>query len=232
MRVLKAVVCLALTTLITVFSAAAGTKAFADGAAGSAPQTAKSYAYVDLGKEVYFYSEKKTDCALFIIPQTYCVEILGKDGDWYYVKYAEDTGVYRAVYGYCRLDEVVPVDEPLENLYLNMTVPVVYRSNQSVGFLPALGDLEFTAAYYGAYSVGKTSCSYVLCGECFGYIAGSVQDYPLNELPSKSASGTEKKDSSGATLITAIAITVVAAGAILILYFTGKKPPKETSEES
>lgn len=227
MRVLKAFLCLALTILITAFSAAAGVIAVAAGEGENAPQAAKSYAYVDLGKEVYFFSEKKTDSALFIIPQTYCVEILGKDNGWYYVKYAEDNGVYRALYGYCKSDEVVPIDEPLENLYLHTTVTVVYHTDGAVGLLPALGDLEFTAAYYGAYSVGKTSCSYVLCGEYFGYIAGSIEDYPLNELPSKSTDGPVSTGGKGATLITAIVITVVAAAAILILYFTGKKTPKD-----
>jgi len=217
MRVLKAAVLLALTTFIILFPSGGG--AYAD-----APQTVKTYAYVDLGSEVYFCNAKNEESALFIIPQTYCVQILGREDDWYYVKYAEDNGIYRAVYGYCPTSDLVLTDEPLENLYLHYTITVIYRSDSATSLLPGLKDIEITAAYYGAYTVGKTTCSYVLCNDNFGYIPDTVDDYPLNKLPDSQTIAPAPEPQSNNTLITALAITGIAAAAIVILYFTGRKP--------
>ncbi len=222
MKVLKWAVCLVIITLysITPFNVAS---ASADGG-----QSAKTYAYVDVGCEVYMFSEKNDTSALFAIPQTYCVEILrGEDDGWYYVKYAEDEGIYRAVYGYCRQDEVIIAESPIKNLYLNMPVTVIFTTDSANSLLPPLGTLEVNAAYYGAYTIGVTACSYVFCNEGFGYIPKVIDNYPLNELPSKPTIAPVGSKNSNATLITALVITGVAAAAIAILYFTGKKAPKD-----
>lgn len=214
MKVFKAVLCIALALAVYIFPTVANVAAHAE---------SPSYAYVDLGKEVYFFAQKNEDSALFIIPQTYCVEILGREGVWYRVKYAEDNGIYRALYGYCLASDVTATDKPLENLYLHTTVTVVYKPDGAAGTLPAPGNIEIQAAYYGAYTIGKTDCSYVLCGENFGYIAGSVENYPLNTLPVVDTVAPAEQNSSDVTLITAIVISVVAVGAIAVLYFSGKR---------
>lgn len=219
MKVLKWGMCLAITTLLLLFP-------FGKSAVASAEEKARIYAYVDLGSEVYFFSEKSDKSALFMIPQTYCVEILGKEDDWYYVKYAEDEGAYRAVYGYCRQSEVIIAEQPLENLYLNMTVAVVYTTDEANALLPGLENLQISAAYYGAYTIGVTACSYVYCNDGFGYIPKVVESYPLNELPAKPTIAPAEENGSNATLITALVITGVAASAIAVLYFTGKKNPR------
>lgn len=217
MKVFKAALCLALTTFI--FFAPAARVAFADVA-----ESKKTYAYADIGTSVYFFSEKNLSSALFIIPQTYCVEVLGKEDGWLHVKYAEDNGVYRAVTGYCRADELITIDKPLKNLYLYRTVTVVYRAEAPSGFLPALSDVEMTAAYYGEYNMGNSTYSYVLCGESFGYIDWQIGEYAFNTLPDEPTVAPVENGGANAKLIVTLVITGVAAAAIAALYFTSKKP--------
>lgn len=231
MKVFKAALCLALTAFIFLFPTlgfyGAGTLASAE----AAEENHARYAYVDMETQAYFCTEKNGDSALFLIPQTYCVEILGEEGDWYKVTYAEDSGVYKALKGYCLKSDVVPCESPLENLYLNLTVKVVYRTDEVTSLLPGLGSIEFEAAFYGAYEIGKSNCSYVLCNGYFGYIPRSIEDYPLNPLPSKPTLTPPQDGGGKAVLIAAISVIAVAAAAILILYFTGKKAPDVTSKE-
>lgn len=215
MKVFKTTACL-LCTILIFFSRFAAFPAEA--------QTAR-YAYADLGSEVYICSEKNEDSALFIVPQTYCVEILGDDGTWYYVKYAEDNDVYRAVYGYCLKGGLVLTETPLENLYLNVTLKVIFRNDQPSGYLPPL-EMELTAAYYGEYNLGKTKLSYVYCGEKFGYVTERVENYPLNDLPQPTVGPIDDKpDDGNAMLIAALTITLAAAAAIAVLYFSGRHKP-------
>ena len=186
-----------------------------------------TYAYADIGSSCWFFTEKNEKSALFMIPQTYCVQILRDEGDWYKVQYAEDAGIYKARQGYCLKDDLILLEKPLENLYLHMPVKIIYHTDSSTNLLPSLGDIEITAAYYGAYSFGKTACSYVLCNGNFGYITGAIEDYPLNELPDRPTIAPVNNKRSNTTLITALVITAVAAVAIIILYFASKKPPKD-----
>ncbi|MDE6504914.1 MAG: hypothetical protein K2L42_03500 [Clostridia bacterium] len=215
MNVFKAVLTAALITLISV------------SAAFAAPASAESarYAYAGLNSTVYICSEKSAESALFIIPQTYCVEILSEEDGWYRVKYAEDNGAYRAVYGYCRKSGLVTVKEPLENLYLDLSLKVVYKAESTGNLFPPL-EIELTAAYYGAYALGDSVLSYVYCGEKFGYITQTVESYPLNELPEPTvAEVPETPDGNSAMLITAIVITLIAAIAIIVIYISSKKKP-------
>jgi len=223
MKVIKALICFVITACVLLFPATGALTASAE----NEDISVKTYACVDVGGSCWFFTEKNENSALFMIPQTYCVQILGEDGKWYEVQYAEDAGIYQALHGYCLKEELILLEKPLENLYLHMPVTVIYRTDSSTGLLPSLGDIEFTAAYYGAYSFGKTACSYVLCNGNFGYITGVIEDYPLNELPNRPTIAPAENKGSNTTLITAIAITAVAAAAIVILYFTGKKAPKD-----
>lgn len=219
MKVFKAILAFALFTLIWLSPAAVTAKG-----------DAARYAYADIGSKAYFCSEKNEDTALFAIPETYCVQILSEEGSWYYVKYAEDNGVYRAVYGYCLKSDLVTCSAPLENEYLHITLKVVYRAESGNSLFPPL-EVEMTAAYYGEYTLGKTSLSYVYCGEKFGYIPERVENYPLNDLPQPTISDnvTEPKNDN-ALLITAIVITAAAAAAIAIIYFTSSRKKPDGSQ--
>lgn len=216
MKVCKTALCLILTILIFI-SAAPKLKSYAESA---------RYAYVNADSTVYLCSEKREDSALFAIPQTYCVEILNEDGDWFYAKYAEENELYRAVYGYCLKENMTKINEPLENLYLHTTLQVTYRTDQGSNLLPPL-EIKLTAAYYGSYTLGNTSLSYVYCGEKFGYVSERVINYPLNELPQPVISEQDPTPSGedNAMLICALVITFAAAAAIVVLYFSGRRKP-------
>ena len=222
MKVFKWVICLVLTTLIFIFTCFS--TAFADEA--NPPAAVKKYAYADLGSSTYLCEKPDENTAKFIIPQTYCVEILGEDKNWYRVKYAEDNGLYRAVEGFCLKDDLILCDQPLENLYLHKTIEIKYTTDKPSSLLPGLEDIVITAAFYGSYEIGKTGCSYVYCNDKFGYISGVITDYPLNTLPERPTMAPASKGSTNAALIAAIVVTVAAAAAICVLYFTGKRPPK------
>lgn len=186
---------------------------------------AETYKYaVASSREAYFCSAKDLTCALFAVPYTYCVEVLSSDGEWYYARYAEDNGIYRAVYGYCLISMFTATDEPPENLYLNMSVAVTYTAD-SASTLPVLGDLTVSAAFYGTFYSGAAAYSYVLYNDSFGYINGANDDYPLNELPEESSEQTEITDEStdgGSKLITVLVLAGLAVAALVILYLTGR----------
>lgn len=218
MKPLKSLLCCLLTAFI--FTAAFQlTKSNPVASAATA-----RYARAD-AKDVYFCERKDLNYALFTIPYTYCVEILSVDGDWYYVKYADDAALYKALYGYCLSANLTPVEEPPENIYLNMPVTVTFRTDTPVGSLPVLNELNVTAAFYGTYYSGATAYSYVLYDGKFGYIYGANDNYPLNEIPEPEPppEQTTGGKSSNTKLITVLALTGLAAVALIILYFTGRK---------
>lgn len=224
MNVFKAALLLAAVFFNLIF--------FAPEQAYASSSSEYKYAYVDIDSKVYFCKRKNFDDALFEIPNTYCLEILGEEDGWLKVKYAEDDGVYQAVYGYCKSEGLILSNQEPEVKYLKKTVTVTYRTDDVGNMLDGLEPIEFEAAYYGALTAGSRLCSYVYCNGYFGYIAGAIEDYPLNTLPSTStfspSDDGQTQGASGATLITAVAITAIAVVAITVLYFSSKKPPKSS----
>lgn len=218
MKLFKAIVCCLLTALIL-------TSSFHLAAGETRVQAATArYARAD-AKDIYFCERKDLNYALFTIPYTYCVEILSVDGDWYYVKYADDAALYKALYGYCLSEHLTPIEQPPENIYLNLPVTVTYRTDTPSGSLPVLSELNVTAAFYGTYYAGATAYSYVLYDGKFGYIYGANDNYPLNEIPKPDPPAEQTSGGSGSNtkLITVLALTGVAAAALIILYLTGRK---------
>lgn len=184
------------------------------------------YAYVDEGVTAYFCEEPDVRKSIFAVPETYCVTVINEyNDDWYYVRYAEDDGVYVALYGYIKQSDVIITDQPLENTYLHMTVKIIY-SSENVDGMSSLPPIELTAAVYGSYSIGGTDCTYMYCNGSFGYYP-QTYDYPHNELPA-TQTFTESAEEYDAKAITAVVITVLAVFAIVILYLSGKhKRPNE-----
>jgi len=176
-------------------------------------------------REAYFFLEKDLTTSVFTVPYTYCVRILRDDGDWYYASYASNTGIYKELKGYCRKSDFVPVDGNPETTFLYKTVTVKYTSGDSSGSLPVLGEISVEAAFYGNYYSGATAYSYVYAQGSFGYIKGSIDDYPLNlpeEKPEEPSAG-EPEQSVNFGLITALVICALAALALIMLYYTSKK---------
>ncbi len=218
MKPLKAIVCCLLTALILTSAFH-----FTRGEIHARAETAK-YARAD-AKDIYFCESKDLNTARFTIPYTYCVQILSVEGEWYKVKYAEDYSLYKALYGYCLSKNLTPIDEPPENIYLNMPVTVTFRTDVPEGSLPVLNELNVTAAFYGTYYSGATAYSYVRYEGQFGYIYGANDDYPLNSIPTPTPPPEQNTptDSSTTKLITILAVTGVAVAALIILYVTGRK---------
>ena len=176
-------------------------------------------------REAYFFLEKDLTTSIFTVPYTYCVEILRDDGDWYYVSYASNTGVYKELKGYCRKQDFIPVEGKPDITYLYKTVTVIYKSGDETSSLPVLGEISVEAAFYGNFYSGATAYSYVYAQGSFGYIKGATDDYPLNlpaEKPDEPATDTPGQ-SVNFGLITALVICALAALALIMLYYTSKK---------
>lgn len=206
-----------LLSIIIALSAPLATPVYAAGA---------SYARAAV-RDAYFFSEKNLSSSLFAVPYTYCVEVLRDDGDWYYVRYANDTGLYKALYGYCRKQDFTTVEGTPQVTYLYKTVTVTYKTDGGTTSLPVLNEIAVEAAFYGTYYSGATAYSYVFCQGSFGYIAGANDDYPLNIEEGDDGKDEPKEDGEtkgvNAGLITAIIICALAAAAFVMLYFTTRK---------
>lgn len=182
-------------------------------------------------KTAYFFNEKNTSSSLFAVPYTYCIEILRDDGDWYYAKYANDAGIYKALYGYCRKQDFTPENGVPEVTYLYKTVTVNYKVDGGNVSLPVLSEISLEAAYYGTFYSGATVYSYVYCQGSFGYIEGANDDYPLNAPATTDGNGGEQNSGQGGKstevsvgLIAFIVIAVLFTAVIIVIYLTARKP--------
>lgn len=206
---------LILTIIVYIFTAPAALRVSAD---------TSGYARANV-RDAYFFTEKDLSTSIFTVPYTYCVEVLRDDGDWYYVSYASNTGIYKELKGYCRKQDFTLLESKPEVTYLYKTVTVTYKSDDGASTLPVLGEISVEAAFYGNFYSGATAYSYVYAQGSFGYIKGSTDDYPLNlpeEQPETPSDGTPKQ-SVNFGLITALVICALAALALIMLYYTSKK---------
>ncbi len=209
-------------------AAAAFAAAFIAFAAAVAPiaalaeDSAATYARAN-SREAYFYTDMDVSSAIFAVPYTYCVEVLEEYGGWYYVKYAEDYGLYRALYGYVKADDFSALSQAPETAYLYQTISVTFSQEAPANGLPALGDITVTAAFYGNYYSGAAGYSYVLYQSSFGYITGATEDYPLIESASSQGEEQPAATSAGAGSVTAwVILGVLAALALAIAALTGR----------
>ncbi|MGN0815089.1 MAG: hypothetical protein ACI4MH_07645 [Candidatus Coproplasma sp.] len=176
----------------------------------------------------YFFTQKDLSTSLFAVPYTYCVQVIREDGEWYYVKYAEDSGVYRAMYGYVLKKDFTPLYERPDVVYLYKPITITYRADEGASSLPVLGEITVEAAFYGTYYSGATAYSYVLCQGSFGYIQGANDDYPLNivEQPEPDDETEETSGGVNSALVTAIVLVALAAGALILLFVSTRKHDK------
>lgn len=184
-------------------------------------------------RTAYFFNEKNTSSCLFAVPYTYCIEVLREDSDWYYAKYANDAGIYKALYGYCRKQDFTVEEGVPETTYLYKTVVVNYSVNGGSPSLPVLGEISLDAAYYGTFYSGATVYSYVYCQGSFGYIEGANDDYPLNTPATDDGGDTQsgqngkEKGSVSFALIAFIVIALLFTAVIIVIYLATKKPRSE-----
>lgn len=176
-------------------------------------------------REAYLCRQPDERTALFCVPYTYFVEVLYQSDGWYKVRYAEDAGLYRAVEGFCKAENLTPTNITPRVTYLNKTVTVTYRADLPDSSLPVLGELNVTAAFYGAYTRGGAQYSYVLYDGSFGYIYGANDDFPLNEeVASQTEVKRDKEENNAPRIVAAVVITLIAAAALAVVFVTGRKP--------
>ncbi|MCD8308410.1 MAG: hypothetical protein LUD19_01050 [Clostridia bacterium] len=211
--------------VLCAIAAAVAALCFSLPTAYSAAAEGGSYTYTRAEvTDAYICSEADLTAALFAIPYTYSVRVISEEGIWYYVQYAEDSGVYRAVYGYVLKSRLTLLDTAPETVWLYYTLTVTY-SQSSQGYLPTLSDITAQAAFYGNYYSGASGYSYVLCQGSFGYIAGSTENYDLVQTES----GGEEEQQGGSTssangkVIAGVVLGVSAAAALVLVFLSGRK---------
>lgn len=178
-----------------------------------------------LTDDVYIYDSMERNSELFALPRTYCVQITQEYDGWYRVLYAADEGCYEQITGYCKKDNLMILEEPPENIYLNYPVDVVLSSGGAgVPSLPCLQS-TVTAAFYGNFHRADTSYICLRYNGGFGYVEGEITDYPQNEIPSAPAfsGGNPSNTDAGSSAAPAIVIAAVAVIAVITLIITGKK---------
>lgn len=188
-------------------------------------QSATTYAYACIrSADVYLY-EKESGGGLFILPYTYYVKILAEGVDYCYVQYQTDTAPYKAVYGYCKTEQLTFVDYTPKTPYLSYVVEATYRldgaDNAFVGD-SILSTVTVSYAYYGDYTVGASVYHYVTLNGKTGYLPKQTDiSYELNtEYEQRLPEAPPSQDVPAATE-TNIPVASVALFALLCLLAVG-----------
>lgn len=220
MKYFAAAAAAAVIFVCTAFTSAIFTTEYARAEAGARYARATT-------RECYFYSSPQNSAALFAVPYTYCVEITGEDGDWYAATYAEDTGDFRAVRGYVKKSQFLPLDGTPEVVWLNKTVSITFSQETPPGNLPVIDDITLSAAFYGTFYSGGAGYSYVLCEDSFGYITGAIEDYPIIEEQKPQEDQPQQSPApDGGAIVAFVAIALLVVLAAALLFLSGKKSKK------
>lgn len=188
----------------------------------------ESYACI-LSERTYLYADQSEESGLFLIPNTYYVKVLEQGAEYSYVEYAADSGLYRAVRGYCKSEALTPVDFTPARPFVNLTVSLTYRldgASSLVGGDLALITVE--AAYYGDYTVGSTQYCYVCANGKFGYVPRPEISYEPNEdyLPEAPPVSAENPDTPFSLYIL---IGALCLGLVLILLLSLRPAKKQSA---
>lgn len=191
------------------------------------PESGYGYARVTQ-EDVYLYSQPQAESGLFILPRTYFVKITGETGDYYRVEYLTGTSA-TPVRGYCRTDDVEPVDYIPETPFLLYDTEVTFTVGSAD--LPDGFFTEYTvpAAFYGTFYYGSSVYYYVNMNGEFGYVPASAcppLDYPENteHMPTETPE-TPQESGGNANVVNIIlicALSVAALGAVYFLFRPAK----------
>lgn len=191
------------------------------------PESGYGYARVTQ-EDVYLYSQPQAESGLFILPRTYFVKITGETGDYYRVEYLTGTSA-TPVRGYCRTDDMEPVDYIPETPFLLYDTEVTFTVGSAD--LPDGFFTEYTvpAAFYGTFYYGSSVYYYVNMNGEFGYVPASAcppLDYPENteHMPAETPE-TPQESGGNANVVNIIlicALSVAALGAVYFLFRPAK----------
>lgn len=187
------------------------------------------YGYARVTQEdVYLYSQPQAESGLFILPRSYFVKITGETGDYYRVEYLTGTSA-TPVRGYCRTDDVEPVDYIPETPFLLYDTEVTFTVGSAD--LPDGFFTEYTvpAAFYGTFYYGSSVYYYVNMNGEFGYVPASAcppLDYPENteHMPAETPETPQESggNANAVNIILICALSVAALGAVYFLFRPAK----------
>lgn len=191
------------------------------------------------GENTGFYSSKGSSL-LFILPQSYYVRVLAKGEEYSYVKYLDDYGGYKSVYGYCKTDELLFVDYVPLRPYLYHSFEAVYSlvGSDETSSDTGLSTITYTCRYYGYVNKDSSMLAYVYVNGSFGYIPLSLPvtyerntDYlssiapPEEEVPSgesqadkselPSAEQTSPGNSGTVIMIICLCLGIILVGGVI-----------------
>ncbi|MBQ5926580.1 MAG: hypothetical protein IIX01_01495 [Clostridia bacterium] len=197
-----------------------------------------SYAYVPT-ESVYFYSDSPDESkrkGVFLLPCTYYVRILSAEQNYYRVEYLSDGATTKKITGYCKKDEIIPVDYIPDLPYLYLTVNVTYRLEES-SKQDSFSTITIPCIYYGDYKDGTQTYCYVLRNGSFGYVPKPydlsfepnteyADRHQSTQTPSENSSAKEEKNSLTApqiVMLVLLCLLIPTVGAIIVR--PGKKQP-------
>lgn len=172
--------------------------------------------------DIYFCESKDLNSAKFVIPYMYCVQLLGEEGDWYSVRYAEETQYYRPLYGWCLKENLRALSSAPARAFLNMPVTVTIKVDLPSETLPALAE-TVTVAYYGEYYSGAVPLSCVLYKNEFFYVPQTFEYPPSDIVLEQPAPEPSGGGGANVKLICAVALSALAVGALTVLYFANRR---------
>ena len=179
------------------------------------PLAAEDIPYARVLKDnVCFYKSADERSALFYVPPTYYVKIIGESGDYFNVEYQYSNQYYTALFGYVKKSEVnIAKTMPSYPVYAGAVLRIVANSAEitekaedgSPAIASALKEQE--VSYYGRVynGVNKTYYYYVKFYNIFGYVksqscsAADIANHPdpLINLETQPSGGSTSGGNGG-----------------------------------
>lgn len=207
----------------------------------AASAAAERYAYIPDG-DVWFYAGETESSRVFLLPKTYYVKLLSEGEEYCRVEYLVDEAPYRKISGYCKTEDIIPVDYIPARPYLKKQITLSYSLDAgSDGLGGSFSSVEKTFVYYGHRYDGAKLYYYLLSDGVFDYIAAESElvfdlntDYTdyAQETMAESAGGIHGAQGGNAALIVVVCVACVAAVAVAVFVIRGKKqlPPDDQEE--
>lgn len=198
-------------------------------------ETGNRYACV-LSDSAYFYASDAENTELFLLPKSYFVKILHEGAKFTKVEYQTDGEQTKKLVGYCKTDQLTPVDFVPYAPYLTATFSVRYTVDGAPSNDPFLTPVTVDCTYYGKYTVGAKTYCYVLRGDEFTYVPYPDDfTYPSNlEYEQRKPSQTPQPTDSTTTSQNGGQIAVIILVSVLILVLAAlivKQPKKHVYEQ-
>lgn len=221
-----------LFVLLSIFLSPARLTASADALYGT-------FAYVPTD-QVYFYSDEPDEQkrkGLFLLPKTYYVRIVSTEQTYYRVEYLTDGSSTQKLVGYCKKNEVTPVDYTPQLPYLYLVINVTYTLTDATGKNDSFSTITIPCAYYGDYEDGTELYCYVLRDGEFGYVPkpkdltfAPNDEYadrhkPQPSDPQETPSNESKSSLSPAQIAMLVLLCLLIPAVAALIVRPGKKQP-------